>query len=83
MKLSISDIVTGYWNLAKDFLGFLPKEIKEIADKRKFVCDNCSVKNSFLGVDYCDPKQGGCGCVLSAKRLCFGDGCNCPLSKWI
>ena len=81
MKINIKDIFEGYTNLVKSWIGIIPTEVKQIADKRKQICNSCSTQSWLFGIDFCDTDKGGCGCVGSAKRLCMGEGCDCPLNK--
>lgn len=71
MKDKTLEIITAWGN------SFNPtKEQKDIADKRKDVCNECPSLKKVTGIEFCDE----CGCPISKKI--YSDKNSCPLNKW-
>ena len=80
----ITQIAEGY--LKEGLKSFLPKEDKELAEKRMHICVQCPLFDKGT----CNPnkkiknKEGlfvnGCGCNMKKKVFC--KECSCPAQKW-
>lgn len=83
----VKNIVDGFTELAKDTVGLVDEETKEMAVKRFRHCVSCTVRTNSVCDQY---KEGinietgestfGCGCILNAKTLAKDS--ECPLKKW-
>ncbi len=70
--MEISNIISGWFNVAKDKLGILSPEINTKAEERLKICSACPQRKG----DNC----GACGCPLVAKVR--SPQSNCPIKKW-
>jgi putative sterol carrier protein len=60
---------------------FLDKRIKEVADERISICEQCEFHSKYHFKIRPDAYCTNCGCTLSAKTKCLT--CECPLKKWL
>lgn len=84
--IQISQILQGWANVAKDKLGLLDPALKQEAEKKLLICNECPMRTG----NSCDPNKQimhetkgvlvkGCGCNLTAKIL---SNSACPAGKW-
>jgi hypothetical protein len=66
-------------SIAGGFTKLALNKNKELANKRKIICDKCPVSN-YGASKFCKSSLGGCGCLLSPKRRDEEE--TCPLGKW-
>jgi hypothetical protein len=68
----IGNIVKGWFNVAREQLGVLPSDIKDMSESRLSVCNDCTKRLGFI--------CGVCGCVLTAKTKVVNE--KCPIGEW-
>lgn len=68
--MNVINIVAGFWNKALS----LNQELKD------FRIQNACVKCPLYVNDFCTSKNGGCGCLVSAKTTVQNE--KCPLGIW-
>ena len=61
------------------FSALLLDKNSEIAKKRKAICNGCLV-SEYGNSRWCKLKNGGCGCLISAKVRDKEE--ECPIGKW-
>ena len=69
--MNIRNVAIGWINVVRDELGVLPDHIKEMAEKRLAICNDCK---------YGGYTCGECGCPLTAKTK--SPNSKCRIGKW-
>ena len=77
------DIIDGWFNYLKYWLGFESRGLYKLAKYRGKICDRCEHKKR--GVIYFDGYSFGykcdlCGCMIEPKIRC--EDCVCPDVRW-
>lgn len=67
-------------SIIKGFANLIFREEKELAKERKSICKNCPV-SEFGKSRFCKLRNGGCGCLISAKVSDPEE--ECPKKKWL
>lgn len=85
----IQEIAQGWFNAAKDALGILTPEIKQMSEERLAICSVCPIRTD----DKCDPSKSLPAVQDFIYTTNFGTekrfkdtvytGCSCPISKKI
>lgn len=97
MKQTLAEILQGWGNQLRDEFDVLPKEIKNLSEKRLSICNTCSLRTD----NTCSVKKRGKavktfvykGQMRTKGTEYTGCGCNlaaktksvissCPLGKW-
>lgn len=69
---NLSNIITGWYNVARNELGILPDNIKQLAEKRLKSCSECPQRK--------ESRCGVCNCYLIAKTK--DPESKCPIMRW-
>lgn len=66
-------------SILKGFTNLIADREKELAKERQLVCKSCVV-SEYGKSRFCKLRNGGCGCLISAKVRDPEE--NCPKNKW-